>query len=189
MSTPSVILTHMQSKRALGLLAVLAIASSSFAQNPVKIQTPWGEGGIVDFWTSIGSFKIVSPGEKKCYGSLDMTFNGTVLVVGLEGTLTTGGSVRKEYENKKWERQAYFGTGKISIKGRWTSIQFFGKNMRSHWEGLGICRLYGEFDKNLETGYFQIKGDQKLPWMQGGNMFVLPRPVETIAKPRVRKEG
>jgi len=143
--------------------------------------------GIVDMATNIGSFKIVSPGEVKSFGKIDIEFNGSVLIIGLNGTVIPSAGLRNEYSNAKHERTGYNGKGKLTIEGEWTAIQFFGRDMRAHWEGLGICRLYGEFDKNLDTGTFTIKGDKVRAWNQGGNMFVLPRGEDNSPTPRVKK--
>ena len=143
--------------------------------------------GVVDMATNIGSFKIVSPGNIKAFGKMVIEFTGTVLIVGLNGSVTPSATLRKEYSNAKHERVGYFGTGRLTVEGEWTALQFFGRKMKAHWEGLGICRLYGEFDEKLETGTYTIAGDKTRPWMQGGNMFILPREVDAGPTPRVKK--
>lgn len=176
------------------LLSTVVAASlvvPAFARQGGAKPAPQGkvETGVVDFWTKVGSFKIVSPSsEVKARGSLTMTFSGTVLIVGLEGTAVPSGGIRQEYKSDKQARQAYFGKGSLTVNGKWRAIQFFGRDFKGHWDGMGIMRLYGEFDDKLETGTYRIEGgDGDEAWGNGGRQIILP-PAKTNqqqSKPKV----
>lgn len=142
----------------------------------------------MDFSTRVGSFKILSVNDKnKARGTLTMSFNGSVLIVGLEGTVTPGGGVREEYNDPKHERQCFFGKGTLSITGKWRAIQFFGRDFSGRWNGFGVARLYGEFDDKLETGTYTIQGFDSEPWGSGGRTIILPREKtgQQLGKPKV----
>lgn len=110
--------------------------------------------------TKIGSFKLLN-----CTGKLTFSFQGTVLVSGLEGTITPSGNLKKEFESKENKRVAYFGTGSLTLSGKWRGVQWFGTNMKGSFDGNGVARLTGEFDENMNTGYYWYKSNpEKQIW-------------------------
>lgn len=166
-----------------GCLAAL-IVTPSIAQAPDNT-------GEVVMKTNIGSFKITSPGDKKSFGKITMSFKGSLLIVGYDGKspVSVSGNLRTEYENKSRDRVLYFGQGTVTLDGKFHAIQWFGRNLTMNWNGMGICRLYGEFDKEGNTGTYSIKGDVLRYWGNGGTMFTLPAPNTAIVTPKVRKSG
>ena len=127
------------------------------------------------FSTTVGSFKLLPPGPEKTAGTLDVEFEGTLMVNGLKGQITPGAGVRLEYDRPKHERKVYFGKGHIRISGDFRSIQFFGRNLKGSFKGVAVARLYGEFDKNMETGYYWFGSNpQKQDWGSYGHTVVVP---------------
>lgn len=117
---------------------------------------------------NVGSFKMVD-GQ----GTATISFSGTLLIVGLNGTATPSGGLKLEYDDRN--RKAYFGTGSIVIKGRFRGVQWFGRNLNAKWTGLGLVRLMGEFDDQLKVGEFWYEGDEKRDsWLTGGRTIYLP---------------
>ena len=166
---------------AAGSLAAIAGVAGAFpgGAQPAPAAAP-ELSGKVDFWTKVGSFKIASPKppDVLARGDITMNFQGTVLVVGLVGSATPGPGVKVQYENAKQGRKVFFGRGKLNLKGKWRAIQFFGRDFKGSWTGMGIMRLYGEFDEKLETGFFQINGKARESWGNGGRTINLPPPVQ-----------
>ncbi len=180
----------------LGALVAASLGAPAFqAPRPAAPGTPAaatqasaGETGTIDFRSKVGSFKILSPNsDVKARGRITMSFSGSVLVVGLDGNVTPGSGVRLQYKDDAHARQTFFGKGTLTVDGRWRAIQFFGRDFSGHWDGMGIMRLYGEFDDKLETGTYVIKGDEPRPWGNGGMTVVLPKPPDATkrAKPRI----
>lgn len=174
----------------LGLLGVVG-AGVALAQAPVAAAKPAqapGDTAIVDFQSRVGSFKIVSPSpDVKARGKVTMNFQGTILIVGLEGNVVPAGGVKVQYDDAKHGRKAYFGRGSLTIDGKWRAIQFFGRDFKGTWDGMGIMRLYGEFDDKLDTGTYQIRGfGTKEAWGNGGRQVILP-PATSAAtvKPKI----
>lgn len=170
--------------RNLVLPALLIVSSISIAQAPSP------QTGEVVMKTAIGSFKMVSPGDQKAFGKLEMTFKGTVLFVGLDASapVVAEGNLRKEYDNKDRARVLYHGSGRMVVNGKFKSIQWFGRDLSCRFNGMSIVRVYGEFDKNGQTGTYQITGDKERYWQQGGLTFTVPKPDfnKTVAPPKVR---
>jgi len=125
----------------------------------------------VNFETKVGSFKLLGSDPALVEGKLDFNFKGTVLISNLEAgsKVSVGGDVRKEYETDDKDKVLYFGNGKITITGRFRAVQFFGQNLKGRFFGWGIFRFYGEFDKNLDTGNYQVDGTPKMPFGTGGS--------------------
>ncbi len=141
--------------------------------------------------TKVGSFKILGAGERLAEGTVVMTFTGTVLVSGLDGTIAASGKVQREINHEKRGKQVYFGTGKLVIRGKFKGLQWFGRNLNASIDGFGIVRLYGEFDRNLDTGMYWY-GNSKKPeaWGTGGRQITTtPYAQPAPAKPRVRDVG
>jgi hypothetical protein len=135
--------------------------------------------------TSVGAFKILPGGSDTTRGTLDVEFEGTMMVSGLAGSVTPGAGVKMEYQRKDHNRKVFFGKGHIRVAGDFRAIQFFGRNLKGTYKGVGIARLYGEFDKKMETGYYWYASDPstKTDWGSYGRTVVVPAPVNTAANP------
>ncbi len=175
-----------------------ASAQDSDLKKPLQMRTIQKPAGIqwkkeharAFFNTNIGSFKLIATDQDPVEGTLDVVFRGTILISNLEpgSTVVVSGNVRKEIDDKKYKRQVYFGNGRITISGRLRSVQFFGQGLRAGFDGFGFGRLYGEFDRNLETGYYWLDGDEdKTPWGTGGMPMAVPPP--NFVKPKVKIQG
>ncbi|RYG85769.1 hypothetical protein EON77_04950 [bacterium] len=151
----------------------------------MKVQGPTPDSAVIDFHTKIGSFKILSNSQDvKARGKLDMEFQGTVLVIGLEGTATPNGALKVQYDDQTHGRKAFFGQGRLTVEGKWRAIQFFGRNVKATWDGMGVLRVNGEFDDKLDTGSYQIRGyGGKEAWGNGGREVRIPPP---SSAPRVK---
>jgi len=143
-------------------------ATSPTAGKPLDLTS--GDFNGVNFHTNVGSFKLLGSDPRLVEGKLEFNFKGTVLVSNLEkgSTVILGGDVRKEYETDDKDKVLYFGKGKITILGRFRAVQFFGQNLSGRFFGWGIFRFYGEFDKKLDTGTYQVDGAQPYPFGTGG---------------------
>jgi hypothetical protein len=147
---------------------------------------------LAHFHTNVGSFKLLGVNEEPAEGVLEMSFKGTVLVSNLEpgGTVQVTGDVRKEIDDPSLRRQVYFGDGSIKIVGKMRAVQFFGRNLNAQYKGFGFLRLYGEFDRDLNTGYYWYEGDEeKMPWGTHGAQMPVPKPDFAPAPARVRVRG
>lgn len=140
----------------------------------------------VHLQTTIGSFKLID-GE----GTVSFSFEGTVLLINVKGDIKPEGNLRKEFDEPKMNRVAYFGKGKLTIKGSWHGIQWFGTNMTGTIKGSSIVRIVGEFDKDLNTGTYWFDDDPttKNPWYTSGYQFVVPKPARNSNKPVRRGSG
>lgn len=129
-----------------------------------------------DLWfeTNVGSFKILPRGDVLPSGDLSFSFTGSVLISELKGTVVPEGNVRREYFNKERGKEVWFGTGKLTIKGSFRAVQWFGRNLKAKFSGNGYMRLYGEFDKNLDTGYYWFDPKDKKFWGNYGAGFGIP---------------
>lgn len=165
-----------------GLLGLLCI-SPSIAQGPIKT-------GEVVMKAPRGAFKITSPGDVKAFGKIQVSFKGTFLVVGYDSKvpIVPSAGLRTEYKNDKRERIEFFGEGTVTLDGKFRAIQYFGRNLNMTWNGYGICRVYGEFDKDGNTGTYEVKGDKLRYWGSGGTTFTVP-PRDTIIPPKVKIKG
>lgn len=144
------------------------------------------------FRTKLGSFKILGVADKLAEGRIEMTFTGTVLVNGTP-KITPTGSLRREYYRPEHQQTAYHGTGKLIIDGKFDSIQWFGRDMNAKWTGFGVARLFGEFDKDLNTGeYWYIENPADIhEWGALGSRTVNNPPSITDYKviPKARGGG
>lgn len=184
---------------ALPLAGSLLSAQTSSAEGakspppPKSIEDAKANGGFghINFETHVGSFKLQGTDETFVTGALQMNFSGTVLISGVRpGTqVTVTGNVRKEYETEDKQRQVYFGTGKVVVLGQLRALQFFGRELSGRFDGVGIFHFYGEFDKNLETGFYWNDGQDaqhRTPWNTGGGSVPVPDPGRAVERPRVR---
>ena len=171
---------RLQPSRALLASLALTLGAVAVAQQPTD---------TLYLQTGVGSFKLLPPGPDTTHGTLDIDFEGTVMVSGLNGTVTPGAGVRLELERKDHNRQVYFGKGHIRISGEFRGIQFFGRNLKGSYNGVAVARLYGEFDKNMETGYFWYASQpEKQDWGAYGRTLVVPpsKPTQALPKGKVR---
>ncbi len=154
--------------------ALVAGVAFVLAQNPAPpsptamppLKSNWGDLYLT---TNIGSFKLVD-GE----GRVEINFTGTAMISQLKGTATPSAGLRKEYDDRG--RQVWHGTGRLVVDGSFRGIQWFGTKMSARWVGAGLARISGEFDKNLETGYYWYGGrvGEKRPWNSSGMTIVNP---------------
>jgi hypothetical protein len=139
---------------------------------------------------SVGSFKVQSFNDKSpCSGKISLSFTGSVLISGLDGPApVVTGAVHKEYEDPIHKKQAYFGTGKIVISGTFRNLQWFGRDMNGWFQGSGIARLYGEYDRNLNTGFFHYGNQPEQSWLyESGYTLQVPesehmRPKKAVSR-------
>lgn len=156
------------------------LAAISFAQGQ---KSPFSD--TIHLKTSIGSFKLID-GK----GSTSFSFEGTVLIIDAVGPVKVEGAVKKEFDNPKMKRVSYFGKGKITVNGSWRGIQWFGTNLEGYVKGKCTIRLTGEFDRNLDTGFYWY-GDRvndKNPWYVAGITVPLPEDPRMNPKP-IRRGG
>ncbi len=169
-------------------LKICSIGALSFlCVLPSLAQAPDSTIGEVDMKTNVGSFKILSPGDVKAFGKVQMNFRGTCLIVGYEGKtpIQVSNGLHLEYKNDQRQRVEYFGQGSITLDGKFKAIQWFGKDLSMNWVGNGICRLYGEFDKDNKTGTYTIKGANPKDWGTAGSVtFSIPSKSQGM-KPKV----
>lgn len=178
--------------RFIPITALALAACPNFAQQASAVQMGKFAGrsdmDTLHMSTKIGSFKIID-GE----GRLEFTFKGTLLVSKLEGQLTTlAGNLRKEYD--KNNRAVYTGGGTVAIEGKWRGVQWFGSDMTATYWGKGVCRITGEFDRNLETGYYWYRDPAKKKPFPSSNVIDLRIPAENYgadlnAKPQIKQGG
>ena len=138
------------------------------------------------FETNVGSFKILPRGDVLPSGDLSMAFTGSVLISELNGAVTPVGNVRREYDNKEHGREVWFGTGKLTIKGSFRAVQWFGRNLKANFNGNGFIRLYGEFDKNLDTGLFWFDPAKKQYWGTYGTGVGIPESSTQLSPDNVK---
>jgi hypothetical protein len=161
-------------------IARLAVPACAFGLlAPAALAQPKKEYGTMHFETKVGSFKILGVAREPAEGHIEITFTGTVLVNGTP-KITPSGNLKREYYREDRQQQAYHGTGKLVVDGKFWGIQWFGRDMKADWNGFGVVRLYGEFDKNLQTGKFWYGSapDEKLDWGTTGQTVPNPRPKE-----------
>ena len=168
-------------------LGAAMVMLNAFGQAPAakKDATPAGKPdyGVIHLSTAIGSFKMLEYNDdKQPEGKFEMSFSGTVLIDtaeavknprGLSTKVTTTGDIRKEQSFHG--REVYHGTGKIIIEGGWHAIEWFGRDMQAVFNGVGVFRLAGEFDKHLETGYYWYEDGKKIDWGTQGGQPTVPK--------------
>ncbi|CAN5656842.1 hypothetical protein BH11ARM2_BH11ARM2_30200 [soil metagenome] len=153
------------------------------AQNRAQM-APMTEGAMpkptigsdtLKFKTTLGSFKILGSSKDPARGNLNVSFRGTILLTDAQGDVKITGDVRKEYEDIPHKKVAYFGKGHLALNGSARSVQFFGSDVDGSFKGFGVMRMYGEFDKNFDTGTYQFVGSQPMPWGTGGINLPVPQ--------------
>ena len=180
--------------------AMLTLSAVSFAQGgdkkaPAPLEKPvYGE---MHLSTTIGSFRMLEfNDDKPPEGHFEISFTGTVLVDttdavknprGLTTKVTVQGNVKKEVSYHG--RDVYFGKGKLIVDGGWHALQWFGRDMQAYFNGCGVFRVNGEFDKNLETGFYWYKDGKKMDWGTGGNQPTCPASNYAPPKPTVKING
>jgi len=178
------------------LLALTSIANCqsgplaqgiSAPQLPVPVGIKWGQQHSQLFYNAnIGSFKILGNETTPAEGQLDMTFNGTVLISDMDpaSKLVITGSVRKEIDDVKDHKVVYHGSGRLTFIGKVRGIQFFGRDLRASYNGFGVVRMVGEFDKNLDTGLWWYAGDtEKQFWAT--SLITIPLPKSQVVPPKI----
>ena len=157
-------------------LGMAAVCSLAMAQNSLPIRN-----GVLHFTCNIGAFKLFN-GD----GTVKFHFKGTVLVREYQGNLSVTGDVRKEYDSHN--RVAYFGDGDIAFTGHFNALQWFGTDLSGEWDGRGGFRVYGDYDKDLNTGWFWYDNDaKKTAWPTQSSNMTLPRPNFRSNTPVLRK--
>ncbi len=170
------------------LIASLITATVGAAQGTLVPDKPYG---TLFFKAQIGSFKVLPGGNIPAQGKLEFSCNGTFLVSRLRdgGTVKTTGTIRKEYEHKGSNKQVYFGKGTVVIEGKFDAVQFFGREIDAKFYGFGFVRVYGEFDKNLNTGEYWYEGEKHHAWGTSGMALAVPNPEGAPTKPSIRRVG
>lgn len=127
--------------------------------------------GTLHLRTKLGSYKLMNGA-----GRVDIRFVGSMLISGLEGTVVVdpaAGPVKEEYKNDKFQKQVFSGAGRVTVTGKFKAIQWFGKDMDTVWYGVGQARIDGEFDRNLETGFYWYDDPaEKFAWPSDGTMTI-----------------
>lgn len=186
---------HRSLSTAVAGVVALALAAQATPQPDMNKPIENPPYGTVFLSANVGSFKILSRGATPAQGTLTMSFSGTVLVAGLskDGRVSTEGKVIREYQNEKYNRQVFHGTGRIVVRGKFGGLQWFGRNMSARFDGYAVIRAFGEFDKNLETGrwWYPEEPDKKRYWSpNGATPISVPRdrPIEAPGmKPPTRR--
>jgi hypothetical protein len=169
--------------RTLSFFAAFAVSAASFAAKPPAADFTASSPGL-HLTTTLGSFKIKRGSEDLNKGTLDIHFSGTVLISGLKGVADPIGGVKLEYDRPDMSRKVFHGRGALHISGEFGSILFFGQDLSALYTGSGVIQLFGEFDKNLETGYYWYDGDsaKKTDWGTTG-VTILPHPYAPANSP------
>ena len=110
--------------------------------------------GEFHFTTNIGSFKLLGSDEQDVHGHLEVTAKGTILVSGVEKAPTATGTLKLEKAYPSMKKYVFHGQGTLKLDGTWRSVQWFGTDLTGYFNGRGKFRLVGEFDKDLNTGWY-----------------------------------
>ncbi len=158
------------------ILCLFLIAAAAFSSAQLD---------LLNFETAIGSFKMI-----KGKGTASFSFEGTVLLIDVVGDVKMEGQLKKEFDDPKLKRKCYFGKGKITVVGSWRGIQWFGGQMKGFIKGESIVRIAGEFDKNLDTGFYWYGTDvaKRNPWYSTGLTITVPQDPRLVPKP-IRRGG
>lgn len=157
----------------------LVFAQGGASEAPEQTLSP----GIMRLETTLGSFSL-----PKGKGRIEMNFRGTILLSDYKGADPVfEGNIRKEYEGHG--RMVWFGKGKVTLDGEWRNFQWFGGDLNMVWRGIGIARLYGEFDPQTGmAGTVQVDDEPAKPWYTTGTIHYVPKELnpawETIKRNR-----
>lgn len=165
-----------------GLLAF----SAAIAQTPTSPVPPYAAPAkaTLSLKTKLGSFRLLPKGPIPIQGKFTISFTGTILISGMKGTIQPSGNIRQEVNDVKHQRQVFFGTGKLVMNGQYKAVQWFGRDMNAVFEGFGIFQLYGEYDKNLETGIFSYDNYKTVQkWETYGRAAYVPEMNSGLMKP------
>jgi hypothetical protein len=150
------------------------LACYGFAKTPTQSPAPSTGELVLD--SGPGSYRAEGTGH------LELTTKGgvgTVYISGLVGTVHQEG-MRLEYQ--KGTRLCYHGIGKVVIDGKFRAINFLGESVSTDFKGNGIFELYGDLDRNGNTGLVWYPGflkdnkQVKETWETYGRVFTVPRP-------------
>jgi hypothetical protein len=125
-------------------------------------------------------------------GRVEVSFKGTILISRLVGEAIPTGNIKLEHETPDKQRRLYSGQGTFVISGKWRAVQWFGSDMRLRWNGKGIIRITGEFDRNLETGRYWYDEPDKWQPLPSTSMITLTVPQQRLTPnvtPRERPSG
>jgi hypothetical protein len=175
-------------KVALSALGLVAAATIAMAQKPAPV-TP--VNSVLHYESKLGAFKFFN-GD----GTVTFKFKGTVLIRNFSGKgPTVTGNVKQEYPQPRQEghgRIGFFGDGTFTFSGHFESLQWFGQELSGTWDGRGGYRIYGDYDKNLETGWFWEGNDvsKKQAWPTQSPTYTLPgyKP-QAPQLPTLKKKG
>jgi hypothetical protein len=166
----------------------IGVAMLFLAHRPARAQgmvRPEGPG-IFHFTTNIGSFKLLGSDEKDVTGTLEMTARGTVLVSGVDKPPVTTGKLKLEKAYPELKKYAFHGQGTLKLQGTWRSVQWFGTDLTGVFNGRGKFRLVGEFDKQLNTGWFWTTDPKDKKYWPANSVveYLVPNYTSEVVKPR-----
>jgi hypothetical protein len=179
--------------------AILAIGVAAFAQ----LQPDGSKGPLapatrgsdtLHLKTKLGSFKLLRKGpDAPPTGTMTITFKGTVLISGIEGSgsVIPSGKITREFYDAKHNKQVWFGDGKLVVSGKFHNLEWFGRDLDATFKGDGVFRLYGEFADDKTTGDYWFTGGGKLPWLPSGSYVPVPdeqriqAPIDPKGTPKV----
>lgn len=153
------------------------------AQHPAQAQgmvRPEGPGDF-HFMTNIGSFKILGSEGQPVTGHLVFSAKGTILISGFTTLPKTTGTLKLEYKYEPLKKYCYHGEGTITIDGPFRSIQWFGTKLKGDFHGRAKFRLVGEFDKDLNTGFYWTDDANKKQFWPANSVVEYPVPGYTSA--------
>jgi hypothetical protein len=167
----------------MSIRAILRTGTAGLALAMLGLAPAQGMSDTINLQTSIGSFKMID-GK----GLTSFSFEGTVLLIDVKGTVRTEGNLKLEFDDPRMKRKAYYGKGRITVEGSWRGIQWFGSNLLGYVKGESKIRLTGEFDRNLSTGsyWYGNKVNEKFPWYTSGITVVVPEDPRLSPKPTRR---
>ena len=142
--------------------------------------------GEFHFTTNVGSFKLLGSEEQNVSGHFEMTARGTILISGVDKPPVTTGTLKLEYSYPPLKKYAYHGQGSFALDGTWRSVQWFGTELTGSFKGRGKFRLVGEFDKNLNTGWYWTTDPSKKEYWPANSVmeFLVPGYTSVIAAPK-----
>lgn len=172
---------------ALAGLGALAITQTAPRPSAAPAPTDPSKFETMLLKTKLGSANFIN-GQ----GRVEFSFQGSLLVHDVRGSVAVTGNVVKQYEANR--RTVYFGRGKVVVEGRWANVYWWGKDFDAKWRGQGVVRLDGEYyrDANgkLKTGemWYSDVPDEIISWPGQATLdYTLPRyKAEAPSAPRRR---